>query len=76
LYNKLIKAKRNKTKEYSSSGVVFKFREIGDVFESIMGGLYLHRFTQKPLSLINTETTKKLLLETVSLAKINNPKTQ
>jgi hypothetical protein len=66
LYNELIKAKRNKTREYSaSSSVLFKFREIGEVIESTMGGLFQHRFTQKPLCLINTESTKKVLDETV-----------
>ena len=44
---------------------VFEFEEIGELIQKMLGDLFEHRFTKKPFSSIDTETSESVLDETV-----------
>jgi hypothetical protein len=67
LYSLLRKIKRRKRKTYDPSNIVFKLKEIGEITHSLLDGLFVHKFTKKPVSDIILAKTRKILAETVLL---------
>lgn len=70
----LFRNKRNKNKDYSYSqdSFVFKLKEVGEVIEELLSGLYKHQFTRRPIEQINTTKTIQILEQTVKFQQILN----
>ena len=49
----------------SESNEVFKLKEIGLVIQKLLGDEFEHRFVQKPISLISTKITERMLADSV-----------
>lgn len=64
-----MRAKKKKASKDRTFGgkYVFKLKEVGAAIEELLGNLYSHRFSQKPINEISTPATSKLLDETVSV---------
>jgi hypothetical protein len=62
----LLQRKRSKTRKLDESQIMIRFKDIGELAQSLLDDFYVHEFLRFPFNQVRTKDTKKILDETVS----------
>jgi hypothetical protein len=63
----LLQRKRSKWRKLDESQIFLRFKDIGEIIQSLLDNFYTHEYLRFPFNQIRTKDTKKILDETVNL---------